>query len=167
MAFPPFLVKQLYCCDSVVISSFVRTGCTTRRWGWLLGRIGYSITRHYPLICETRTGQQMAHLHERLLKNERPTWCHLLFYFTSYVLNMFRTLIYPSSAACDCVVELPHRSSCSQFVVCWRFGAAGFEWCSFCRLQPAKRAPLKTLLYIYHEKEFRHLHATPQPATLL
>ena len=48
-----------------------------------------------------------------LLKNERPTWCHLLFYFTSYVLNMFRTLIYPSSRACDCVVELPHRSSCS------------------------------------------------------
>ena len=26
----------------------------------------------------------------------RPTWCHLLFYFTSYVLNMFQTLIYPS-----------------------------------------------------------------------
>ena len=46
MAFPPLLVKQ---CDSVVISSFVRTGYTTRRWGWLLGRIRYSITRHYPL----------------------------------------------------------------------------------------------------------------------
>ena len=70
-----------------------------------------------------------------MLKNERPTWCHLLFYFTSYVLNMFRTLIYPSSVACDCVVELPHGSSCSQFVVCWRFGAAGFEWCSICRLK--------------------------------
>jgi len=42
------------------------------------------------------------------LKNKRPTWCHLLFYFTSYVLNMFRTLIYPSSGACDCAVELPH-----------------------------------------------------------
>ena len=28
------------------------------------------------------------------LKNKRPTWCHLLFYFTSYVFNMFRTLIY-------------------------------------------------------------------------
>ena len=35
MAFPPFLMKQLYRCDSVVISSFVRTGCTTRKWGWL------------------------------------------------------------------------------------------------------------------------------------
>ena len=74
-----------------------------------------------------------------MLKNERPTWCHLLFYFTSYVLSMFRTLIYPSSGACDCVDELPHRSSCSQFAVCWRFGAAGLRWCSFCRLQPAKR----------------------------
>jgi len=28
--------------------------------------------------------------------------------FSSYVLNMFRTLIYPSSRACDCVVELSH-----------------------------------------------------------
>ena len=53
--------------------------------------------------------------------NGRPTWYHLLFYFTYYVLNMFRTLIYPSSGACDCVDELPHRSSCSQFVVCWSF----------------------------------------------
>ena len=47
---------------------------------------------------------------------------------------MFRTLIYPSSGACDCLVELPHRSSYSRFVVCWGFGADGFEWCSFCRL---------------------------------
>ena len=48
---------------------------------------------------------------------------------------MFLTLIYPPSGACDCVDELPHRSSCSQFVVCWSFGAAGFRWCSFCRLK--------------------------------
>ena len=33
------------------------------------------------------------------LRNNRPTWCHLLLYFTSYVLNVFRTLIYPSSGA--------------------------------------------------------------------
>ena len=32
MAFPPFLMKQLYRCDSVVISSFVRTGYTTDDW---------------------------------------------------------------------------------------------------------------------------------------
>ena len=50
---------------------------------------------------------------------------------------MFRTLIYPSSGACDCAVELPHRSFCSRFVVCWRFGAAVFEWCPCCWLKPA------------------------------
>jgi len=43
------MVKQLYRCDLGVISSFVRTGYTMRRWGWLLGRIGYSIMHHYPL----------------------------------------------------------------------------------------------------------------------
>ena len=52
---------------------------------------------------------------------------------------MFRTLIYPSSGACDCAVELPHRSFCSRFVVCWRFGAAGCEWCPCCNLKPATR----------------------------
>jgi len=71
------------------------------------------------------------------MKNKRPTWCHLLFYFTFYVLNMFRILIYPSSGACDCAVELAHRSFCSRFFVCWRFGAAGFEWCPCCRLKLA------------------------------
>jgi len=50
---------------------------------------------------------------------------------------MFRTLMYPSSGACDCAVELPHRSFCSWFVVCWRFGVAGF-W-----VVPATRTPLK------------------------
>ena len=55
------------------------------------------------------------------LRNKRPTWCHLLFYFTSYVLNMFQALIYPSSGACDCSVELPHWSFCSWFDVCWEF----------------------------------------------
>jgi len=49
-----------------------------------------------------------------MLKNKRPNWCHLLFYFTSYVLNMFQTLIYPSSGACDHSVELPHWSYCAS-----------------------------------------------------
>jgi len=52
------------------------------------------------------------------LKNKRPTSCHLLYYFTSYVLNMFQTLIYPSSGACNYSVELPHWSYCSWFIVC-------------------------------------------------
>jgi len=66
-------------------------------------------------------------LNARYLRNKRPTWCHLLFYFTSYGLNMFRTLIYPSSGACDHAVELPHWSYCSWFNVCWRFGVVGLE----------------------------------------
>ena len=61
------------------------------------------------------------------MKNKRPTWCHVLFYFTSYVLNMFRTLIYPSSGACVYSVELLHWSYCSWFDVCWRFGVAGWS----------------------------------------
>ena len=32
---------------------------------------------------------------------------------------MFRTLIYPSSGACDCAVELPHRSFRSRFGWMW------------------------------------------------
>jgi len=68
------------------------------------------------------------------LKNKRPTWYHLLFYFTSYVLNMFRTLIYPSSGACDYSVELPDWSYCSRFNVCWCFGVVGLEWYPCCRL---------------------------------
>ena len=62
------------------------------------------------------------------MKNKRPIWCHLLFYFTSYMLNMFRTLIYPSSGACNYSIELPHWSYCSWFDVCWIFGVVGLEW---------------------------------------
>ena len=61
---------------------------------------------------------RMKHIN-KLMKNKRSAWCHLLFYFTSYVLNMFRTLIWPSSGACDYSVELPHWSYCSWFDVCW------------------------------------------------
>ena len=70
-----------------------------------------------------------------------------IFYFTYYALNMFRTLIYPLSGACDCVDELPHRSSCSQFAVCWSF-CCGWYLVVFVLqvealqvLQPAKRTP--------------------------
>ena len=59
----------------------------------------------------------------------------LLFYLTSYVLNMFRTLIYPSSGACNYSVELPHWSYCSWFDVCWSFDVAGLEWYPCCRLK--------------------------------
>jgi len=112
------------------------------------GGSGFSFEKYYALF-QYITMEKIQILskpeHYYSLKNKRPTWCHLLFYFTSYVLIMFWTLIYPSSGACDCAVELPHRSFCSRLVVCWRFGLSGFEWCPCCRLklQPATRTPLK------------------------
>ena len=72
MPFPPFLMKQLYRCDSVVISSFVRIGYTTRRWGWLLGRIGYSITHHYPLY-EQHVSRMPRNRLPRVMKYYSPT----------------------------------------------------------------------------------------------
>ena len=56
-------------------------------------------------------------------------------FFTSYVLNMFRTLIYPSSGACEYSVELPHWSYCSWFDVCWSFGVVGLGWYPYFSLQ--------------------------------
>jgi hypothetical protein len=69
-------------------------------------------------ICSSHTRARLAWHHQHIpisptifrsisikLKNKRPTWRHLQFYFTSYVLNMFQTLIYPSSGACDYSVE--------------------------------------------------------------
>ena len=44
------------------------------------------------------------------------------------MLNMFQTLIYPSSGACDYSVEVPHWSYCSWFDVCWSFRVVGLEW---------------------------------------
>jgi len=58
----------------------------------------------------------------------------LLAYFTSYVLNMFRTLIYPSPGAWNYSVELPRWSYCSWFDVCWSFGLVGLEWYPCCWL---------------------------------
>ena len=60
----------------------------------------------------------------------------------------------PSSGACDFVDELPHLSSCSQFVVCCSFGAAGFWWCSFCRLKHnynTQRTENKTTDVVIHQ----------------
>jgi len=73
------------------------------------------------------------------IRDQLDVTCY--FYFTSYVLNMFRTLIYPSSGAWDYSVELPHWSYCSWFDVCWCFGVVGLEWYSCCRLKPATRIP--------------------------
>ena len=59
---------------------------------------------------------------------------------------MFRTLIYPSSGACDCSFELPHLSYCSWFDVCWSFGVVGLEWYPYCRLQVIQQSSRKLLM---------------------
>jgi len=91
------------------------------------------------------------------LKNKRPTWCHLLFYFTSYVLNMFRALIYPSSGACGYSVELPHWLYCSWFDVCWSFGVVGLEWYPCCRL----KTNLMSLAILFHFTSACNTDTTP------
>ena len=47
------------------------------------------------------------------------------FYFTSSVLNMFRTLIHPSGA-CDFFYCITTLVVCSCFDVCWSFGVVGW-----------------------------------------
>ena len=52
----------------------------------------------------------------------------IMFYLTSSMLNMFRTLIHPSSGACDSSIESPHWS-------------CGLGWNPFSRLNPATWIP--------------------------
>ena len=53
------------------------------------------------------------------------------------MLNMFRTLIYPSSEACDFFYCITTLVVCSCFDVCWSFGVAGWGGIR----QPATRIP--------------------------
>jgi len=61
------------------------------------------------------------------------------FYFTS-LFNLFRTLIHPSSGACDFSIVSPHWSF-SCFDVCWSFDVAGLVWYQCSRLKIATRIP--------------------------
>jgi len=61
------------------------------------------------------------------------------FYFTFSMLNMIRTLIHPSSEACDFYYCITTLVVCSCFDVCWSFGVAGLGWYPCSRLQPATR----------------------------
>jgi len=67
-------------------------------------------------------------------KDQLDVTCY--FYFTSYALNMFRTLIYPSSEAYDYSVELPHWS-CVLGSMCVGV-SVWFGW-----VKPATRIPLQ------------------------
>jgi len=43
------------------------------------------------------------------------------------MLNMFRTLIHPSSGVCDFSIVITTLVVCSYFDVCWSFGVAGLS----------------------------------------
>jgi len=59
------------------------------------------------------------------------------FYFTSSVLSMFRTLIHPSSGACDFSIVSPHWLCILVSMRVGSFGVAGLGWYLCGRLQPA------------------------------
>jgi len=94
---------QVFIVQHEHIDFYNRSGVFTARYGLNLHRRQMRLVFiELILIKNTRNYDRSL----RKLKNRRPTWCHLLFYFTSYVLNMLRTLKYPSSGACDCAKNI-------------------------------------------------------------
>ena len=88
--------------------------------------INISIIRSLRLFCWIIT--LVVLFLARCMLEFRCGWVGVVSVLQSYVLNMFRALIYPSSGACDYSVELPHWSSyCSWFDVCCSFGVVGLE----------------------------------------
>jgi len=53
--------------------------------------------------------------------------CNRLLYFTSSMLNMFRTLIHPSSGPCNFSIVSPHWSYV-LVSMCWSLCVAGLGW---------------------------------------
>ena len=56
------------------------------------------------------------------------------FYLTSSMLNMFRTLIHPSSGACDFSIVSPHWLCVLVSMCVGSFGVAVLGWYPCCRL---------------------------------
>ena len=65
----------------------------------------------------------------------------IMFYFTSSMFNMFRTLIHPSSGACDFSIVSPHWS-CVLVSMCVRVSV----WLGWCGVRVAGYS----LLHGYH-----------------
>ena len=64
----------------------------------------------------------------------------LKFYFTSSVLNMFRSLIYLSSGACDFFLLYHHIGCVFLFRCVLEFRCGWLEWYPCGRLKPPTRA---------------------------
>jgi len=70
---------------------------------WALAVANYGARRRWMFqraslrVAELRDNNLYSHTTIFYLKNKKPTRCHLLFYCTSYRLNMFRALLCPSS----------------------------------------------------------------------
>jgi len=68
--------------------------------------------------------------------------------------NMFRTLIYPSSGACDFSIVSPHWLYCSWFDVCWEFGCG---WLGVVSMLQAE-AEVGLLFFNYHNDARSNIH---------
>jgi len=91
---PPFRPKKRVVYE-IMLKSTVRTSRQTTVDNIILRmRLAWQLTNARTLIY---------------LKNKKPTRCHLLFYCTSYRLDMFRALLCPSSGARDCNVDYHSR----------------------------------------------------------
>ena len=111
----------LYRYDSVVITSFVGAEYTTRRWGWVLGRISYSTTRHYPLyscMCENGANQRVAQ------HRDNHTFTMMMKFnvnFTTFSLSILgKNVIFTFICwvvKCWCI----RSDIVLRFQICWRF----------------------------------------------
>jgi len=82
------------------------------------------------------------------------------FYFTSSMLNMFQTLIHPSSGACDFSIVSPHWL-CVLVLMCvgvsvWLVGVVSM-WQTEAALQPATRIPPEQAIpKLHHTSKQEH-----------
>ena len=86
--------------------------------------INISIIRNLRLCCWITTSVVLFSVRCVL-----EIWCGW-FWVGPVLQTEAQVVLQPSSRACDCVVELPHRSFCSQFVACWSFWC-GWLWVAF------------------------------------
>jgi len=106
----PFVWSILTCGENACASLLRKSGSVCVLHSFIHSSIHSHSFIHF-VVCQTSGPKPLPkRILHRLkysvsLKSERPSWCHLLFYFTSYVLNMFRTLIYQSLGTCTVLLN--------------------------------------------------------------